>query len=71
MLLRRIAGGMVLGTSLSPAGFVSRLSSGFNMRVLSVDYPLCPEASVVEAVAAGVKAFQYLVEDLHVPANKV
>ena len=39
------------------------------MRVLTVDYPLCPEATVMEAVASVVSAYLHLTEDLKVRCN--
>ena len=49
---------MCLGTSLYKGAFVSRLSRAFGARVLGVDYPLCPEATPMQAVEACVKAYR-------------
>ncbi len=60
------AGGMVQGTCDWTFGFLGRLSRAFGLRVLSVEYPLCPGATAVEAVDGMVSAFRHLTEDLKV-----
>lgn len=56
-------GGLCAGLALYSGGFLHRLSRTFNMRLLTVEYPLCPEASVSEAVAAAVCTYKHLIED--------
>ncbi len=64
-------GGMCAGSALSSGGFLDRLSRTFAMRVLSLEYPLCPEATPSEAVASALAAYMHLLDDLQVPPKKV
>ena len=64
-------GGMCSGSALSSRGFLDRLSHTFAMRVLSLEYPLCPEATPSEAVASALAAYMHLLDDLQVPPKKV
>ena len=54
-------GGMVAGTTGTERGFAVELARRLQVPVLSVDYRLCPEYSVQEAVQDVVDAYQYFV----------
>ena len=64
-------GGMCSGSALCSGGFLDRLSRTFAMRLLSLEYPLCPEATPSEAVASALAAYIHLLDDLQVPPKKV
>lgn len=64
-------GGLCAGSAHSSAGFLDRISRIFAMRVLALDYPLCPEATPSEAVASALAAYSHLIDDLKVPPKKV
>lgn len=64
-------GGMCQGTALGLGGFLDRLSRGFSMRVLSVEYPLYPEHTSEQVNEALVAAYVHLVTDLHVPPTSI
>lgn len=57
---------MVQGTADWTPSFLSRLSRAFGMRVLSVDYKLCPQHTATEAVESMVAAFLHVTEDIKV-----
>lgn len=60
-----------MGDALGEGNFISQQSRDFGMRVLSLEYPLCPEASASDATAYCVAAYQYLVEDLGVAPKNI
>jgi len=64
-------GGMFAGSALYLHGFFDRLSQITGLRVLTVEYRLCPEHTPMEAVADGVAAYSHVIEDLKVPNKHV
>jgi len=64
-------GGMAFGDALYLYGFLDRLSRISGCRVLTIEYRLAPENSPMDAVADGVTAYRYLIEDLKVPSKNI
>jgi len=64
-------GGIFCGNALYAHAFTDRVSQLFGVRVLTVEYRLCPEHTPMEAVADGVAAYRHLIEDLKVPNKQV